>query len=161
LLLTRRRGLGRAQALPVLLAVRLALTGVGFLPHPLHLPQEQAHPQLGRLRRRASQGSHLLLSLLEHRLEALEQPGSGRISRLQRCAKGEPHLLFRLYLDRLADGLALLHQRCDLVQPLLGPLGVQFGLGHWIGGQRQTSLFGEKLHVVQGLARQAFGRGWS
>jgi hypothetical protein len=55
----------------VALTIGVALTSVGFLPHALHLPQEQANPQLGRFRRTVSQGSHLLLSLLEHRFQAL------------------------------------------------------------------------------------------
>jgi hypothetical protein len=67
LLLAWRRGLRCPQALAVALTIGVALTGVGLLPHALHIPQEQAHPQLGRFRRTISQSGHFLPSLLEHR----------------------------------------------------------------------------------------------
>jgi hypothetical protein len=149
--------LRRAQALTLLLAIRIALPGVRFFPYALHLPQEQAHAQLGWLWRFIGQSGHLLLSLLDCRCQPLECPRSGQFPPLDRRAKGKLHLIFSPLLCRLADSLPLLHQSCDFVQPHRGQLGAQFGLGQRIRSQCQANLFGEELQVVQGLSRQTVG----
>jgi hypothetical protein len=140
--------------LALLLAIWVALPGARFFPNTLHFPQKQAYPQLGWLWRSISQDGHLELALLDCHLQALEHLGPAQFPDLDRRTKGAGHLPFSSLLRCLANGLPLLHQCRDFVQPLSDHVCAQLGSGLWIRSQSQADLFAEELQVVQGLSRQ-------
>jgi hypothetical protein len=99
----------------MLLPVRLSLSGVQFLPHPLYLAQQIPHGPLFRLRQCAGCVYHGLFPHLECVLKPLGRLKCCLALHLVDRLECQGQLLLGSIGDGFVHGLPLLHQPRDLI----------------------------------------------